>query len=148
MGGPEMADASAEIPWIFDADNHYWETSDAFTRHRDPRFTDRGLQVKEVDGVMRYVLTGRCSRSFPGRPTIIPVRYPGAFMDYFKGETTQRRVRVEDDRGPVGSPRVDRPRRPAQGDGRAGRRGDVDVPVAGRRARAADARAIWRRPSR
>ena len=43
---------------IFDADNHYWESSDAFTRFRDPAFAERGVQVKEVDGVLRYVLDG------------------------------------------------------------------------------------------
>ena len=35
-------------------------------------------------------------------------------------------------RGAVGAPGVVRPRRPAEGDGRAGRRGGVAVPVAGR----------------
>ena len=33
-----------EIPTIFDADNHYWETSDSFTRHRDPKFAERGCR--------------------------------------------------------------------------------------------------------
>ncbi len=23
---------------VFDADKHYWESSDAFTRHRDPKY--------------------------------------------------------------------------------------------------------------
>ena len=41
-----MATASDEIPTIFDADNHYWETSDAFTRHRDPKFADRGVTAR------------------------------------------------------------------------------------------------------
>jgi len=74
---------------IFDADNHYWESSDAFTRFRDPAFAERGVQVKEVDGVLRYVLDGEVFQGLPGpgdahaRPT------PGAFMDYFKGKTTR-----------------------------------------------------------
>jgi predicted TIM-barrel fold metal-dependent hydrolase len=55
-----------EITRVFDADNHYWETSDAFTRHRDPRFNDRGLQVKAVDGVLRYVIDGQVFQGLPG----------------------------------------------------------------------------------
>ena len=53
-----MTTASDQIPAIFDADNHYWETSDAFTRYRDPQFAERGVQVKEIDGMLRYVLDG------------------------------------------------------------------------------------------
>ena len=56
-----MATADRELRTVFDADNHYWETSDAFTRFRDPAFADRGLQVQEVDGVSRYVIGGNVS---------------------------------------------------------------------------------------
>ena len=84
-----MAHATPEIPWIFDADNHYWETSDAFTRHRDPRFNDRGLQVREIDGVMRYVMNGEVFAFLPGPADHHPRPLPGAFMDYFKGATSR-----------------------------------------------------------
>ena len=30
---------------VFDADNHYYETRDAFSRHLDPRFADRAVKV-------------------------------------------------------------------------------------------------------
>jgi len=30
---------------IFDADNHYYEPRDAFTRHLDPRFAERAVKV-------------------------------------------------------------------------------------------------------
>jgi hypothetical protein len=33
-----MTTAAEQITTIFDADNHYWEASDAFTRYRDPKF--------------------------------------------------------------------------------------------------------------
>ena len=66
-----------EVAALFDADNHYWETSDAFTRHRDPAFADRGLQVKEVDGVMRYVIDGEVVQTFLGRATTTPGRHRG-----------------------------------------------------------------------
>src|SRR5690242_11512321 len=83
-GNPEMTDPTTEIPRIFDADNHYWETSEAFTRHRDPKFNDRGLQVEEVDGVMRYVMNGEVFAFLPGPADHHPRPLPGAFMDYFK----------------------------------------------------------------
>ena len=34
-----MTTGNEAIKTIFDADNHYWETSDAFTRYRDPKAT-------------------------------------------------------------------------------------------------------------
>jgi predicted TIM-barrel fold metal-dependent hydrolase len=84
-----MPYANDHIPTIFDADNHYWETSEAFTRHRDPKFTDRGLQVKEVDGVMRYMVDGAVFPLLPGPADHHPRPLPGAFMDYFKGATSR-----------------------------------------------------------
>jgi len=74
---------------IFDADNHYWESSDAFTRFRDPAFAERGVQVKEVDGVLRYVLDGEVFQGLPGPGDVHARPTPGAFMDYFKGKTTR-----------------------------------------------------------
>ncbi len=70
---------------IFDADNHYWESSDAFTRHRDPKFRDRGLQVKEVDGVLRYVLGGNIVPILPGPADVHLRTKPGAFLGFFAG---------------------------------------------------------------
>jgi predicted TIM-barrel fold metal-dependent hydrolase len=84
-----MPNGSDQIATIFDADNHYWETSDAFTRHRDPRFKERGLQVKEVDGVMRYVLNGEVFQFLPGPADHHPRALPGAYMEYFQGGTSR-----------------------------------------------------------
>ena len=44
-----MSGTTDELEIAFDADNHYWEASDAFTRHRDPAFAERGVQVQEID---------------------------------------------------------------------------------------------------
>src|SRR5215510_10160536 len=74
------------IPTIFDADNHYWETSDAFTRYRDPKFADRGVRVKEVDGRMRYVVHGELHPWIPGPGDANPRPKPGALHDYFAGK--------------------------------------------------------------
>ena len=35
---------------VFDADNHYYEAPDAFTRHLDPRMQKRAMQWADVDG--------------------------------------------------------------------------------------------------
>ncbi len=36
---------------LFDADNHYYETRDAFTRHIEPRFRDKAIRVvRDADG--------------------------------------------------------------------------------------------------
>jgi predicted TIM-barrel fold metal-dependent hydrolase len=66
---------------VFDADNHYWEASDAFTRYRSPEFADRGVLVREVDGRMRYVVNGDLHPWIPGPGDVNPRPQPGAFLD-------------------------------------------------------------------
>ncbi len=70
---------------IFDADNHYWESSDTFTRHRDPKFRDRGIQLKEIDGVLRYVIGGKVFQHVPGPADVHNRPEPGAFLGMFAG---------------------------------------------------------------
>jgi len=82
----------SEITAIFDADNHYWEPSDAFTRHRDPAFRDRGVLVKEVDGRMRYIVHGEPHPWIPGPGVVNPRPRPGALFDYFAGRGTKAEV--------------------------------------------------------
>jgi hypothetical protein len=74
---------------LFDADNHYWEATDSFTRHRDPAFSERGLQVKEVDGTLRYVIDGEVFGGLPGPGDVHPRPMPGSFMDYFSGKLSR-----------------------------------------------------------
>ena len=75
---------------VFDADNHYWEPKDAFTRHRDPKFAERGLEVKEVDGALRYVIEGEVFEMLPGPGDSHPRPNPGAFLGLFQGRTSQK----------------------------------------------------------
>ncbi|MBL7488523.1 amidohydrolase family protein [Frankia sp. AgB1.9] len=82
----------AEQISVFDVDNHYWETSDAFTRHRNPKYADRGVQVKEVDGQMRYVVRGELHPWIPGPGDVNPRPRPGALFDYFAGKGTKADV--------------------------------------------------------
>ena len=136
-----MTNANEQIPSIFDADNHYWETSDAFTRHRDPKFADRGVRAVDVDGKPRYMFAASGSiRSSPVRATCTCGPRPGALYDYFAGTSDKARARQRARvRGAGRAPRVVRPRRAPGVHGRAGRRGGVAVPVAGRLHGRADA---------
>jgi predicted TIM-barrel fold metal-dependent hydrolase len=69
---------------VFDADNHYYEALDAFTRHLDPKLGVRCVQWCEIDGRRYHVLGGRVSHAVTN-PTFDPIAKPGALHDYFKG---------------------------------------------------------------
>ena len=68
----------------FDADNHYYEALDAFTRHLDPAWGPRTFQWAEIEGRKYNVLGGRVSRAVVN-PTFDPVASPGVLKDYFRG---------------------------------------------------------------
>jgi predicted TIM-barrel fold metal-dependent hydrolase len=72
---------TVEQSTVFDADNHYWEASDAFTRYRSPEFAERGVVVREVDGRMRYMVHGDLHPWIPGPGDANPRPQPGAFLD-------------------------------------------------------------------
>jgi predicted TIM-barrel fold metal-dependent hydrolase len=69
---------------VFDADNHYYEALDAFTRHLDPALGPRVLQWVEIDGRHYHALGGRVSRAVTN-PTFNPIAAAGALVDYFRG---------------------------------------------------------------
>ena len=68
----------------FDADNHYYEALDAFTRHLDPAWGPRTVQWAEIGGRKYHVVGGRVSRAVVN-PTFDPVASPGVLKDYFRG---------------------------------------------------------------
>lgn len=68
----------------FDADNHYYESLDAFTRHLDPKLGPRTVQWAEIDGRKYHVVGGRVSRAVVN-PTFDPIAKAGAMHDYFRG---------------------------------------------------------------
>lgn len=78
MPGPDHGDA------IFDADNHYYEAPDAFTRHLDPKWGPRAVQWAEIDGRRYHVVAGRVSRAV-ANPTFDPIAKPGCLYDYTRG---------------------------------------------------------------
>jgi predicted TIM-barrel fold metal-dependent hydrolase len=76
---------NAEFGPVFDADNHYWESSDAFTRYRDPKFADRGVRLVEVDGKLRYFIGDKPHATCPGPGDQHGRPKPGILYDYFAG---------------------------------------------------------------
>jgi predicted TIM-barrel fold metal-dependent hydrolase len=67
---------------VFDADNHLYETQDAFTRHLPDRY--RGaIDYVDVRGRTKIVVRGTISEYIPN-PTFEVVARPGAQEDYFR----------------------------------------------------------------
>jgi predicted TIM-barrel fold metal-dependent hydrolase len=69
----------------FDADNHYYEATDAFNRHIDPKMARRCMQWVELGGKQRLLVGGKVN-SFIPNPTFDPVSKPGALDAYFRGK--------------------------------------------------------------
>jgi predicted TIM-barrel fold metal-dependent hydrolase len=78
-----MSDLRPDHP-IHDADNHYYEALDAFTRHLDPGLGPRCVEWCEIDGRKYQVLGGRVSHAVTN-PTFDPVAGPGVLAAYFRG---------------------------------------------------------------
>jgi predicted TIM-barrel fold metal-dependent hydrolase len=76
----------------FDADNHYYEATDAFTRHLGPRFKKRGIQWAEIDGRQRLLVGGAICRFIPN-PTFDPIARPGSLDLYFRGKRPSGDIR-------------------------------------------------------
>ena len=61
---------------IFDADNHYYEAPDAFTRHVPKKMRARCVEWVEMDNGRRHqTVGGRINRSL-GNPTFDPISKP------------------------------------------------------------------------
>jgi predicted TIM-barrel fold metal-dependent hydrolase len=69
-----------------DADNHYYEPLDAFTRHLDPKYAQRGVQViTDQRGHTQLLMGGEINRFIPN-PTFDPIIVPGCLDLLFRGE--------------------------------------------------------------
>ena len=68
-----------------DADQHYYEALDACTRHLDPAYKDRGIQVV-TQGKRTFLLAGREMWRFIPNPTFDPVIVPGCNDLMFRGQ--------------------------------------------------------------
>lgn len=69
---------------IFDCDNHFYESLDAFTRYIEPQFAKRAMQWAEINGRTRLLVAEKVNRFIPN-PTFDPVSKPGALDEYFRG---------------------------------------------------------------
>ena len=77
---------------VFDADNHYYEATDAFTRHL-PASHKKLVQWAQIDGKARMVVAGKVFKFIPN-PTFDPVARPGALDDYFRGKRAGDDIRA------------------------------------------------------
>jgi predicted TIM-barrel fold metal-dependent hydrolase len=68
-----------------DADNHYYETLDAFTRHLDKAYKQRGVRVLHDGKHVEVLIAGKLNRFIPN-PTFDPVIVPGCLDLQFRGQ--------------------------------------------------------------
>ncbi|WP_436791492.1 amidohydrolase family protein [Yinghuangia sp. YIM S10712] len=72
-----------DLPYpLFDADNHMYETEEAFTRHL-PKAYRGAIEYVQVRGRTKLAVRGQISEYIPN-PTFEVVARPGAQEDYFK----------------------------------------------------------------
>jgi predicted TIM-barrel fold metal-dependent hydrolase len=71
-----------------DADNHYYESLDAFTRHLDPKFKQRGVQVVQSGKRYQLLMGERVNRFIPN-PTFDPIIVPGCLDVMFRGQVPE-----------------------------------------------------------
>src|ERR1700749_3909131 len=69
----------------FDSDNHYYEATDAYTRHIDKAMAKRAMQWAEINGRQRLLVGGKLNRFIPN-PSFDPVAKPGSLDEYFRGK--------------------------------------------------------------
>jgi predicted TIM-barrel fold metal-dependent hydrolase len=88
-----MADAPAGQPILFDADNHYYEARDAFTRHLPPKMAERTVTEVTINGRVRHLIGGQLNHAVTN-PTFDPVSKPGALYAYFRGNPDGKDLRA------------------------------------------------------
>ena len=73
----------------FDADNHYYEALDAFTRHVPKAMQPRCVQWAEIEGRKHHLVGGKLARAVRN-PTWNPIAKPGAIADFLRGNPNDR----------------------------------------------------------
>lgn len=73
------------IDKVFDADNHYYESLDAFTRYIEPEFRHRCMQWADINGKQMLLVGGKINRFIPN-PTFDRLSAPGSLEQYFRGK--------------------------------------------------------------
>ena len=77
----------------FDADHHYYEARDSFTRHLPKGWERRTMQWATINGRERLLVGGRVNRFIPN-PLFDPVAKPGSLDDYFRGKSAGDDIRA------------------------------------------------------
>jgi predicted TIM-barrel fold metal-dependent hydrolase len=72
---------------VYDADNHFYETADAITRHLPKKYS-KAFQFVQVNGRTKLAIGGQISDYIPN-PTFDVVAAPGAHLKYYRGENTE-----------------------------------------------------------
>ena len=75
---------------IVDTDNHFYETTDAFTRHMDPKMAPRAIQWADVDGQQRLLVGGKVNHFFAS-PTCDPIWKPGSLREMLRKSDAENR---------------------------------------------------------
>lgn len=83
-----MTEAARPSYDLLDADQHYYEPHDAFTRYLDPKFRNAFRWVTTEDGRHHILMGGRQYSMIPN-PTFNPVAKPGALIDYLKANNAK-----------------------------------------------------------
>ena len=68
-----------------DADNHYYEPLDAFTRHLDKAYRHRGVRPVQDGKRVQLLIGGRVNQFIPN-PTFDPIIVPGCLDPLFRGQ--------------------------------------------------------------
>ncbi|MEM1114053.1 MAG: amidohydrolase family protein [Pseudomonadota bacterium] len=69
----------------FDADNHYYEAPDAFTRHVPEKMQARCVQWATIDGRQHHLVGGKLARAVRN-PTWNPISLPGSIAAFLRGK--------------------------------------------------------------
>jgi predicted TIM-barrel fold metal-dependent hydrolase len=87
-----MTDGATARTALFDADNHYYEARDAFTRHLARGMGERTVMEVTINGRVRHLIGGRLNHAVTN-PTFDPVSKPGALYGYFRGNPEGKDLR-------------------------------------------------------
>jgi predicted TIM-barrel fold metal-dependent hydrolase len=79
---------------MFDADNHFYEGRDAFTRYLDPRYAGEFLWMTDERGRTHVILHGKFWPYIPN-PTFDPIAVPGSMELMFRGKKSRQQLAAE-----------------------------------------------------
>ena len=80
---------------MFDTDHHYYEATDAFTRHMDPKMAPRAMQWADIDGHKRLIVGGKINHFFAS-PTCDPTWRPESLLEMMRGNNPDKLSFVEE----------------------------------------------------